>query len=71
MLVRNKISHCLLENSPTGLTSRLHQNAARCLLPCSAQLSSALQPAHNDKSPGQPVLIGGPRGLYKGKEGGD
>lgn len=56
---------------PRGLSSRLHQDAAHCLLPRSAQLSSALWPARDDKSPSQPVLIGGPRGLYKGKEGGD
>lgn len=38
-----------------------------------ARLSSVQlcgQPS-DDKSPSQPVLIGGPRGLYKGKEGGD
>lgn len=32
---------------------------------------SAQRPGCDDKSPGQPVLIGGPGGLYKGKEGGD
>lgn len=71
MLTRQQIGHCLAGRSPTGLTSRLHQDAAHCLLPRLAQLSWALRPARDDKSPSQPVLIGGPRGLYKGKEGGD
>lgn len=42
-----------------------------CCPACPAQLSSASWPACNDKSPSQPVLIGGPQGLYKGEEGGD
>lgn len=46
-------------------------SASECSPLSAALLSSALQPAHNDKSPGRPVLIGGPRGLYKAKEGGD
>lgn len=59
------------------VTNRPHLTSASGCSPLSAaplgsaQLSSALRPARDDKSPSQPVLIGGPRGLYKGKEGGD
>ena len=64
------------------VTNRPHLTSASGCSPLSAaplssaqlsstQLSWAPWPARDDKSPSQPVLIGGPGGLYKGKEGGD